>query len=258
MLKKICILLLLLPGLTGFSFAQDKNDIDTIEDVMALVKEAVDYYRGKASTATVDMTIHRPEWERTMTIKSWTKGQKDSLFFISAPPKDEGNGTLKKGREMWTYNPKVNRVIKLPPSMMSQSWMGSDFSNNDLAKSDSILEDYDHSLESVDKSDGMKLYIIKSMPKPTAPVVWGMQKLFVREDTILLRQEFYDEDLQLVKTMVGSELRLFGDKLFPGKWRMQKTDTQDEYTALNYLDLKFVDSLPDKMFTLSALKNKGR
>ena len=78
------------------------------------------------------MTIHRPDWQRTMTIKAWTKGQKKSLFFIASPPKDEGNGTLKKGREMWMFNPKVNRVIKVPPSMMSKSWMGSDFSNNDL------------------------------------------------------------------------------------------------------------------------------
>ena len=258
MFKKISVLLVLLMGFQNAVYTQEKKDVETIEDVMALVKKAVDYYRGKASTAAVDMTIHRPEWERTMTIKAWTKGQKDSLFFITAPPKDEGNGTLKKGREMWTYNPKVNRVIKLPPSMMSQAWMGSDFSNNDLAKSDSILEDYDHSLESVETADSMKVYVVKSIPKPAAPVVWGMQKLFVREDTILLRQEFYDEDFELVKTMVGSDLRMYGDKLFPAKWRMQKTDARDEYTELNYLELEFVDSLPDKLFTLSALKNKGR
>ena len=132
MSKSISIFVALLLWLPGPVFAGDAGDTDTIEDVLALVKEAVDYYRGKASIATVGMTIHRPEWERTMTIKAWTKGQKDSLFFISAPPKDEGNGTLKKGREMWTYNPKINRVIKLPPSMMSQAWMGSDFSTMTL------------------------------------------------------------------------------------------------------------------------------
>jgi outer membrane lipoprotein-sorting protein len=129
------------------------------------------------------MTIHRPDWERSLTIKAWTRGEKDSIFFILTPPKDVGNGTLKRGREMWIYNPKVNRVIKLPPSMMSQAWMGSDFSNNDLAKSDSILEDYTHLLEGVETHEGKKVYVVKSTPKPAAPVVWGMQRLKIREDS---------------------------------------------------------------------------
>jgi outer membrane lipoprotein-sorting protein len=206
----------------------------------------------------MDMTIHRPDWERTMTIKAWTKGQKHSLFFIAAPPKDEGNGTLKRGREMWTYNPKVNRVIKLPPSMMSQAWMGSDFSNNDLAKSDSVIEDYVHTLESVEEQDGFKVFKIKSIPKPAAPVVWGMQMIYVREDKIMLKQEFYDEEMQLVKTMTGTDIQMLGGKLFPKIWRMQKSDVENEYTQLNYHELEFLDSLPDRLFSLSSLKNPGR
>ena len=145
-------------------------------DVGTLVSDAVNYYRGNASFSVVDMTIHRPGWERTLTIKAWTRGQKDSLFTITAPPKDTGNGTLKKGKEMWMFNPRVNRVIKLPPSMMSQSWMGSDFSNNDLAKSDSIIDDYTHKITNTETHDGKKVYVVTSMPKPDAPVVWGMQK----------------------------------------------------------------------------------
>ena len=97
-------------------------------DAKQLVEDGFNYWRGQASVAVVDMTLHRPDWERTMTIKAWTFGQADSLFRIIAPPKDNGNGTLKKGKEMWMFNPKINRVIKLPPSMMSQSWMGSDLS----------------------------------------------------------------------------------------------------------------------------------
>ena len=143
-------------------------------DAGSIVEDSFKYIRGKASIATVVMTIHRPEWERKMTIKTWTRGQTDSLFYIDAPAKDHGNGTLKKGREMWMYNPKINRVIKVPPSMMSQSWMGSDFSNNDLAKSDSLLTDYSHSIIGTETHDGLTVYLIKSMPKPEAPVVWGM------------------------------------------------------------------------------------
>ncbi|MEJ2034303.1 MAG: outer membrane lipoprotein-sorting protein [Deltaproteobacteria bacterium] len=227
-------------------------------DARAIVEASVKYYRGDASEATVAMTIHRPTWERTLVIRAWTKGQKESLFHIIAPPKDEGNGTLKKGQEMWTYNPKVNRVIKLPPSMMSQSWMGSDFSNNDLAKSDSILDDYTHTIQGVKEENGHKVYIIDSVPKPGAPVIWGKQRLFIREDHILLREEFYDEDGRLVKAMTGRQIEMLGGKLFPRFWRMQKADAPGEYTELDYRKLEFKKDLPDRLFTLAALRNPPR
>lgn len=228
------------------------------QDADAIVAAAVNYYRGNASIATVAMTIHRPDWERSFTIKAWTRGQKNSIFTILAPPKDKGNGTLKKGREMWTYNPKVNRVIKLPPSMMSQAWMGSDFSNNDLAKSDSIVEDYIHTIEDIADDKGKKVYIVRSMPKPDAPVVWGMRKLRIREDHILLREGFYDEELKLVKAMTGEQIRILGGKLFPQIWKMHKAGIQNEYTLLNYRELIFKQNLPESFFSLSALKSLRR
>jgi outer membrane lipoprotein-sorting protein len=227
-------------------------------EVETLVRDAVNYYRGAASFAVVDMTIHRPDWERTMTIKAWTRGQKDSLFTIVAPPKDFRNGTLKRGKEMWTFNPRVNRVIKLPPSMMSQSWMGSDFSNNDLAKSDTIIDEYTHALTGTEIHDGKKVFVVTSMPKPDAPVVWGMQKLRIREDLIFLSQEFYDEDLLLVKAMSGTEIVIMGGKLFPRVWKMQKADREGEYTMLEYRELVFKEKLPADLFTISSLKNPGR
>jgi len=227
-------------------------------EVETLVRDAVNYYRGTASFSVVDMTIHRPGWERTLTIKAWTRGEKDSLFTIIAPPKDNGNGTLKKGKEMWIFNPRVNRVIKLPPSMMSQSWMGSDFSNNDLAKSDSIIDEYTHEITGTEIHDGKKVFIITSMPKPDAPVVWGMQKLRIREDLIFIGQEFYDEDLLLVKAMTGTEIQMIGGKLFPRIWKMQRADREDEYTLLEYSTLEFKENLPGGLFTLSSLKNPGR
>ena len=159
---------------------------------------------------------------------------------------------------MWTYNPKINRVIKLPPSMMSQAWMGSDFSNNDLAKSDSILEDYTHTLSGTEMSDGKKVYVTKSLPKPGAPVIWGMQSLKIREDYILLSEEFYDEDFKLVKALTGSQIQMLGGRLFPKVWKMQKADVTDEYTLLVYQELSFEDTLPDRLFTISSLKTLRR
>lgn len=228
------------------------------QSAQSLVQNSFNYMRGKASIATVVMTIHRPGWERNMTIKAWTRGQKDSLFYIEAPAKDHGNGTLKKGRAMWLYNPKVNRVIKLPPSMMSQSWMGSDFSNNDLAKSDSLLTDYVHTITGIEMHDGKKVYRIKSVPKPDAPVVWGMQKLKLREDLIFLSQEFFDEALEPVKIMKTLEIQMLGGKLYPKVWEMHKFGEADRYTRLTYQALIFKESLPDRLFTLSNLRNPRR
>jgi len=224
----------------------------------SLVADSFNYMRGKSSVATLIMTIHRPAWERKMTIATWTRGQKDSLFYIESPPKDHGNGTLKRGREMWIYNPKVNRVIKVPPSMMSQSWMGSDFSNNDLAKSDSLLTDYTHSILGTETHEGKRVFLIQSMPKPNAPVVWGMQKLKIREDLIWLQEVFYDEDLKPVKAMTTLEIQMLGGKLYPKVWRMHKVDEPDSFTELTYTSLEFKSTLPDSMFTQSSLRKVRR
>jgi outer membrane lipoprotein-sorting protein len=225
------------------------------EDAQGIVKAAFDHYRGTASEATVEMVIHRPDWERGMQMDVWTRGTSDSLIHISAPAKDRDNGTLKKGRDMWTYNPKVNRTIKLPPALMAQSWMGSDFSNNDLSKSDSLINDYVHTLTGTATDQGHRVYIIKSMPKPEAPVVWGMQVLHIRDDHVILSEEFYDEDLKPVKRMTGEQIQMLGGRMFPKVWRMKESDKEDQFTLLRYHKLQFLDHLPEEYFTLNRLKN---
>jgi outer membrane lipoprotein-sorting protein len=242
------ILGLLLPLCLSIGAGKKAN----AQDAQAVVEAGFNYIRGKTSICVVDMTVHRPDWERVVTIKAWTKGQDESLFRIIAPPKDNGNGTLKKKRQMWMYNPKVNRVIKIPPSMMSQSWMGSDFSNNDLAKSDSLIKDYSHTIMGIETHEGKKVYVIKSLPLPEAPVVWGMQKLKIREDHIFLEQEFCDEDLRPVKTLTTLKIQMLGGRLFPKVWKMQKAGVMDEYTLLEYKELSFDKNLPDMMAMVRA------
>ena len=253
MAKKV-ILPLCLPL---FSFAILCTDAGA-QDAQTLVEKSFNYMRGKTSTATVEMVIHRPEWERVATIKAWTRGEQDSIFWITAPPKDKGNGTLKRGREMWLYNPKVNRVIKIPPSMMSQAWMGSDFSNDDLSKTDSLLHDYSHTIIATETHEEKTVYLIQSMPKPDAPVVWGMQKLKIREDSIFLEQDFYDEDHELVKALTTSQIQLLGGRLLPRVWKMQKADVQGEYTLLKYREITFDQPLSDSLFSLSSLRRPRR
>ncbi|MCG8551624.1 MAG: outer membrane lipoprotein-sorting protein [Desulfobacterales bacterium] len=229
-------------------------------DPKAVIAKAWDYMRGKTSVSVLKMTVHRADWERTSVIKAWTKGRENSIFQIIAPKKDKGNGTLKIGRNMWTYNPKVNRVVKIPASMMSQSWMGSDFSNNDLSKADTILNDYTHEIEGTRTQDGIQIYEIKALPKPDAPVIWGMQKLKIREDGILLSQAFYDEDMNMVKVMVTTDIKMMGDRPFPVKWTMRSMDADsgEDYTLLEYNELQFDLPVQERLFTVNALKKPLR
>jgi outer membrane lipoprotein-sorting protein len=245
-MKKACSVLIVFMMTAGSCFAADAEKI---------VKDAFDYWRGKASFSTTEMVIHRPDWERRMVIDAWTRGESDSLFVITSPAKDKGNGTLKIGEEMWMYNPKVNRVIKLPPSMMSQAWQGSDFSNNDLAKSDSLIRDYTHSLDGEEKSEGKKVYRITSMPKPDAPVIWGMITMKIREDRILLEETFYDENKKPVKTMTAWDIRPADGRLFPMQWKMRKWETEKEYTLLLYKTLSFKEKMNPGIFSFNNLKN---
>ena len=227
-------------------------------EALILVEKAFDYWRGMSSYSEFSMTIHRPDFERTMILKGWTRGRGDALFFVQHPAKDAGNGSLKKGKEMWSYNPKINRAIKLPPSMMSQSWMGSDFSNDDLAKSDSILEDYTHSIVNSEIVDGHKVYTVESVAKDDAPVVWGKQIIRIRDDFIMHSQQFFDEDSELIKEMTAENLVDFSGRIFPKIWTMHRVDEEDRFTRLEYVTLEFDIEIEERLFTLASLKSKKR
>ena len=234
------------------------SSVRASEDGTAIVSKAFEHMRGKTSLSVVEMTIQRPDFTRTMVIKGWTKGKSDALFFIESPPKDAGNGTLKKGRDMWTYNPKVNRAIKLPPSMMSQAWMGSDFSNDDLSKTDSLVEDFEHSITGQKEENGFRIYELTSIPHKDAAVVWGKLELSIREDGIMLREAFFDEDGLLVKEMTTGEVAELGGRLFPKVWIMRKAGETERFTQLTYQELAFDVELPPNLFSLSSLKTKRR
>ena len=144
--------------LCAAAFASLADDPDATE----IVRSAVDHWRGVASYSEMTMTIHRPDWERTMSMRAWTKGDEQSLVRVTEPKKDRGNATLTDGNSMWSFSPKVNRIIKIPSSMMSQSWLGSDFSNRDIAKADDIVDKYEHKLLSIGETDAMNVYEIES------------------------------------------------------------------------------------------------
>jgi len=228
---------------------------DIPPNATALIKAAIEYWRDTSSVAVFDMNIHRPDWQRSMTMKVTTRGNKESLVRVIAPAKDAGNGTLLLDKDMWSFNPKINRVIKIPSSMMGQSWMGSDFSNNDLARADDLIEKYSHKLLGTEKHEGHTVYVIESTPHEDAPVVWGHEVVKVRDDYIVLEHAFYDQAKVLVKLLVTTEVRMMGGKMIATRERMKKMDKPGEWTDVVTRDAKFGLSLPTNTFTLTNLRN---
>lgn len=246
----------LFAGLIALGFALVTAPAVAAEpDAAAIVKRAIDYWRDVSSYSVVDMTIRRPDWTRTMTIRVWTRGQKESLVRVAAPAKDAGNATLLLDNDMWSFTPRINRVIKIPSSMMSQSWMGSDFSNNDLAKADDLIEHYTHKLLRVETLDGHKVYVVESTPRETAPVVWGREVVSIRDDHLVLEHRFYDQRNVLVKTMKTLKLGQYGGKLIAAHQRMQKADQPGEWTDIVVKEARFGVTLPATTFTQANLRN---
>ena len=224
-------------------------------DATAIVRAAIDYWRDTSSYAVSEMIIHRPDWERRMTIRVWTRGETESLVRVMAPPKDVGNATLLVENDMWSFNPKINRVVKIPSSMMNQSWMGSDFSNNDLAKADDLIEQYTHELLRTETRDGRTVYVIRATPREAAPVVWGHEIVKIRDDWIVLEHEFYDQANVLVKKHTTLDIRPMDGKLVATRQRMQRVDRPQEWTELRVQEARFGIDIPAHTFTLANLRN---
>lgn len=224
-------------------------------DAREIVRDAINHWRGVASTGEMTMTIHRPDWERSMSFQSWTQGTKQSLVRVTAPQKDRGNGTLMLDNSMWNYSPKVNRVVKVPSSMMGQGWMGSDFSNKDVSRADDIVDQYTHTLLETAVEQGKTVYVIEAVPLETAAVVWGREVLRIREDLILLQQLYYDQDGVLIKKLEALEIGPMGGREIALRQRMSKLDTPNEWTEMQVQSMQYDVELDGGLFTLASLSN---
>ncbi len=246
MWKSLAALVLALVATTGSGQSPTADDI---------IRKAMDHYRGQTSSAEMTMIIHRPDWQREMSMQAWTEGDKRTLVRVIAPAKDSGNGTLSLDGNMWTYSPKINRVVKVPSSMMSQNWMGSDFSNKDVSKDTDIIDQYDHTLIEQYEQDGLQVYVIESIPHEEAAVVWGKEVLHVRDDWVMLQQQFWDQDGRLVKTLRALEITEMDGRTVASVLRMGKEDAPEEWTEVHTDAVDFDVSLPGNLFTLSSLRN---
>jgi outer membrane lipoprotein-sorting protein len=229
------------------AFAQDAKEI---------IRESEKRFRGITSLeAEVTMTIVRPKWTREMSMKSWSKGSDYALILITGPERDKGTANLKRGREVWNWMPRIERSIKLPPSMMSQSWMGSDFTNDDLVREFSIVEDYTHKLGQDSVIEGKTCWKIILTPKEDAAVVWGKVVMFVsHEDYLQLRSEFYDEEGYLINIMQGSEIEARDGRQIVTKMEMIPVEEEGQKTVLKYGAMKFDQDIPDSFFSIQNMK----
>jgi outer membrane lipoprotein-sorting protein len=228
---------------------------DEIPDARQLVKAAMEHWRGTNSYSEMTMTIHRPDWQRSMSMRGWSEGDKLSLVRVTEPKKDAGNGTLLKDNDMWTFSPKINRIIKIPSSMMSQGWMGSDFSNKDISKSTDILDQYDHSLTATTREDGHTVYTIEAIPHEDAAIVWGKEILKIRDDFVMLEEQYWDQDGELVKVMKAHDVVEMGGRQVASVMRMGKLEAPEEWTEMTITEIEFNIELPAGVFTLSNLRN---
>ena len=234
----------------------DASEVDAPElDARELVAGALDLVRGRTSYTGLTMVVHRPEWERSSSLVSWTRGREDALIRFTAPARDAGNATLKQGDKMWTYTPKLNRTIRLPFSLMSQSWAGSDFSYNDLSRTDDLLRYYDLSITAVTEMDGHAVYTIDAIPHDDSPVVWGKEEWVLRDDYVLISQTFYDQAMQPLKRLETLEIKELGGRTMSTRMRMIPLDEVDHYTEVTYDEARFDIELEDRTFTIYALQS---
>ncbi len=181
MMKRILLTCLIIATFPGISTRLTGQSMTATE----IVKKTDDKFKGEQSGYSVmTMTIVRPSWQRTVEFKSWSKEDDYALTLITAPAREKGQTFLKRKTEMWSWNPAINRLVKLPPSMMSQGWMGSDYTNDDILRESSVVDDYNHSIEGSETIDGHDCWKIKLLAKEDADVLWGSSGLVDRQERI--------------------------------------------------------------------------
>jgi outer membrane lipoprotein-sorting protein len=204
----------------------------------------------------MSMTIVRPTWQRTVDFKNWALGRDYALTLVTAPARDAGQTFLKRAVEMWNWNPSISRLIKLPPSMMSQGWMGSDYTNDDILKESSVVNDYTHEIAGEEVIDGRECYKIMMIAKENAAVVWGHQVRWIdKKDFLMLKAELYDEDGYLVRTELGSDIKNMDGRTIQTRIELLPADEPGNKTILTIREIKFNIPLDESFFSQQNMKN---
>jgi len=221
-----------------------------------IVRKADEIFNGeKSSYSIMSMTIVRPAWQRTIEFKNWSLERDYALTLITAPSREAGQTFLKRSSEMWSWNPSISRLIKLPPSMMSQGWMGSDYTNDDILRESSVVNDYTHEITGEEAIDGRLCYKIRMTAKEDASIVWGKQIRWIdKKDFLVLKAELYDEDGYLVRTETGSDIRVMGGRTIPSRIELVPEDEPGNKTIVEIKEIKFNIPVEESFFSQQNMK----
>jgi outer membrane lipoprotein-sorting protein len=221
-------------------------------DIKKILDNVDRLYRSDKSFATVEMRIETPEWKRTLEINVWALGLEKTFIRILSPQKDKGVATLRIQSEMWNFFPKIDKTMKVPPSMMMGSWMGSDFTNDDLVKESTLLNDYESKLQSTDVNN----YYIELLPKEKTATVWGKIILVIKKDNSQpVRQEYFDDRGTKLREIVFKDVRTFGKKSIPAILELTPFNKPGHKTIIEYKHLEF-DHIEENIFTQMNLQKR--
>ena len=225
------------------------------QNAKEIIENADEKRMGQASRSTMSLTVIRPEWKREISLRVWTKGNEYLLILITEPARDKGTAFMKRGKEFWNWVPRIERIVKLPPSAMAQAWMGSDFTNDDLVRESSIVKDYTHKLLGKETIEGRECYKIELTPKENAPVVWGKVLSWIdTKEFMQMKTEMYDEDGYLVNTMYGKNVKEMDGRLLPSVLEVIPADEEGHKTIVEYLTLKFNEPIKESFFSVQTMK----
>jgi outer membrane lipoprotein-sorting protein len=224
-------------------------------DLEAVVKYFEDLYRSDSSISVVELTVTRPRSTRTMTMKVWTRGRDKALILIQQPVREAGAATLKVDANLWNYLPRIKRTIRIPPSMMLASWMGTDLTNDDLVRESSFSEDYAYQL--VGRSNDPAGWVVRFDAKPGLVGLWNRIELLLSADgTIPLQARYYDRKSRLARTMSWDDVRELGGRRLPVHMTLVPEDEPGHRTELHYREIQFDVDVPESTFSLSNLEQQ--
>ena len=245
----IILLSVLFLSSSGWIKAQENI---TVKDV---IDKADKLMRGNSSYSEMTMKIIRPKWDRSLSFKVWSKGTDYSLVYVTAPAKEKGQVFLKRKHEMWNWVPSIERMIKIPPSMMMQSWMGSDITNDDIVKESSIVKDYTHKIIGSESIQGHECFKIQLIPNEDAPVVWGKIISWIsKKEFFILKNEYYDEDGFLINLETLSNIKDVGDRVIPTYFEMIPVEKEGYKTIMEFNKIEFNNPIRDDFFSIQNMK----
>jgi outer membrane lipoprotein-sorting protein len=259
MKRRAFIALALAMSLSMPAFAQGKKTggEEKLPTINELMRRLNDMWRGETSHSKMTMKVKTEFYDRELTMESWSKGDDESLIVVRAPAREKGSATLRTKEGLWSYAPRADRLVRIPSGMLSESWMGSHLTNDDLMRETDFEKDYKSTL-SWHEEGGKKLIRAEMIPGPDTPVVYSKVLQFVDPNGwVPIRAEFYD-DKELVRTMIYSDVRVVDGKKVPFKFEVKPTDKPNEYTAISYDALEFGVKVDKKSFTASGLRRIAR